>query len=321
MDIVFWGTLFVISIGLSFLWFLGGKVIEYALKVSFAFEVSTFFVGFVVIAIAADLPEIAVAITSALRGVSEIAVGDIIGANFCDVSLVTGIAATAAGSITIGLQERHRLLTLLGWTTVIMIVVFYLEKLTTFHGVILILIYLVSIFTVWKNRKITKSTDNKFKHLYTNEKQKKSTKFWLITKLFIFLIGVLGCSSAIVYFIELFTHLCNIPLETAGATILAIGTSLPELSLCLNALKRKEYSLALGPTLGTVLEQCTLVLGLLTVISKDPINMAPVRGPAIFMFIGFFVVLFGLLKKNINRSIGIVLLCLFVCYVVYHCFI
>lgn len=311
--------------GLTVLWVAGGKVVEYALQVANAFRVTTFFVGFVVLAVAADLPEIAVAITSALRGVSGVSVGDLIGANFCDVALVTGVTSLLAGVIHIADQERRRLLMLLGATTVIMLFVMIQGQLYPWHGYILIGIYAVSIATIWHKRHDF-SQDESLRCLYETEPCDPSSqkdysigaKWLLVMKLFICLGVVLACSSAIVYFIEMFAVACNLPLETVGATILAAGTSLPELSLSLNALRRKQYALALGPTLGTVLEQCTLVLGLLTVLSKQPVNMVPVRGASIFMFIAFGIVSVSLARRQIRRPVGVVLLTLFAGYMMYH---
>lgn len=325
MDSALLTSFAAIVAGLAVLWVAGGKVVEYALQESNAFKVTTFFVGFVVLAVAADLPEIAVAITSALRGVTAVSVGDLIGANFCDVALVTGMTALFAGVIHIAAQERRRLLALLGATTVIMMVVMSLGKLYPWHGYILIGIYVASIATIWHKRRDF-SQDESLRCLYETdpcdpqhqEEVSTKAKWWLVAKLLTCLALVLGCSSAIVYFIEMFAVACNLPLETVGATILAAGTSLPELSLSLNALRRKQYALALGPTLGTVLEQCTLVLGLLTVLSKEPVDMVPVRGASVFMFIAFAIVSASLARRQIRRPVGVVLLSLFVCYMAYH---
>ena len=317
MNTMIMSSFSAIIAGLIVLWFTGSKVVEYALKVAYIFNVSTFFIGFVVLAVAADLPEITVAITSALRGVSEISVGDLVGANFCDVAFVTGITAMFAGVINIAQQERRRLLLLLSSTTIIMLVAFTIGTLLWWHGIILIGIYVCSLITIWKQRyNCTTNLEN----LYPNTLKTISTneKWWLVLKLLFYLVILLSTSSLIVYCIEIFAYGCGLSLGTIGATILAIGTSLPELSLSLNALRKKEYALALGPTLGTVLEQCTLILGLLVILSKNPVDLTPMRGASVFMFIGFAIVIGSLMQKSIKRPVGVVLVSLFVCYLVYH---
>lgn len=317
MDFILLLSLAATVAGLLILWFVGEKVIEYALQVAAAFNVSTFFVGFVILAVAADLPEVAVAVTSALHGVSQISVGDLVGANFCDVALVTGITAMFAGVIDIAHHERKRLLTLISSTTVIMFVAFTIGTLTWWHGIILIAIYIFSLVNVWRQRN---NIPGELQNLYpsTTPASKDLNRWWLIVKLLMCLGIVLASSSLIVYCVELFANTCGIPLETVGATILAAGTSLPELSLSLHALRKKEYALALGPTLGTVLEQCTLVLGLLVVLSQKPVDLTCMRGASVFMFIGFGIVAFSLMQRRIKRPVGIALVSLFVCYIAYH---
>lgn len=303
--------------GLVILWLAGEKVIEYALQMAQKFNVSTFFVGFVILAVFADIPEISIAITSALRGISEVSAADLVGASFCDVALVTGITSIVAGVITVSHREQMRLLWLLGVTSIIMLAVFAVGTLYPWHGYILIAIYISSLIFVWKKR-YHKDENVVEKHI-THIAPHNTQPHWIvIAKLALCLVVVLLSSSGTVYCVELFATGCGISLETIGATILAAGTSLPELSLSLHALRRKEFALALGPTLGTVLEQCTLILGLLVVLSKKPVDLTPMRGPAVFMFIGFSIVAASLLQKKIKRPTGIILVSLFVCYMAYH---
>src|SRR5271155_2495286 len=96
MDVVLIGYFLMVVVGLIALWKSGDYVVRYAVEVATAFNVSTFFIGFIVLAVAADIPELAVAIISACKGVSEVSAGDIIGANFADVAMVIGIALLLA---------------------------------------------------------------------------------------------------------------------------------------------------------------------------------------------------------------------------------
>ncbi len=115
------------------------------------------------------------------------------------------------------------------------------------------------------------------------------------------------------------TSLLKFSLETVGATILAIGTSLPELTLAITAVKKKEYSLAIGNSLGSVLEQGTLLLGLLAFASDKPINIVPLRMLAPFMFLSFVILGFGILKrKKLTRIHGAIMVFVFVMFLVYQ---
>jgi cation:H+ antiporter len=312
----------VVLVGLLCLWFLGDRVVEYSLKVSNAFGVTTFFVGFFILAIAADLPEIAIAISSALKGIGEVSVGDLVGANFCDVTFVTGITVLVGGSIKIGTRERKRLFLLLICTTIIMATVFILGELNRIHGIVLIALYLVLITFLWRNRKDCHVQEKEISDFFQSNQYASSLPRWGLLLILFGLLGlILLVTTFLLTYIENLAVLCGAPLEKIGATIVAIGTSLPELSLSLNALKRKEYALVLGPTLGTVLEQCTLVLGLLSVVSSRPVSLVSMRQTSIFMFLGFIIVAYSLMKKTIDRKIGVILLSLFVLYLLFNIFI
>jgi cation:H+ antiporter len=312
----------MIILGLIALWRGGDLVVRYAVQVASAYNVTTFFIGFIVLALAADIPEISVAIISAFKGVSEVSAGDIIGANFTDIAMVIGITLLLAGrSIEIKKSESKKLVGLLALATIVMIAIMSIGTLTKIHGVVLIAIYAASIAWVWTQRHNHDLVDDHGAAApVVNVIQLSSAeRMQLGLKLLLSFLLVMGASACAIHFAIDLATLLALPLETVGATIFAVGTSLPELSLSLNALRRKEYGLAIGPTLGTVLEQTTLVLGILTVFSDKPVNMIGLRGASIFMFLSFFVMGYALLsKRQAGRGTGATLVTLFFAYLAYQ---
>ena len=85
-----------------------------------------------------------------------------------------------------------------------------------------------------------------------------------------------------------------------------------------HAYRRGQYSLALGPTIGTVFSQSTFILGTLAVLSRQPIDLGALQGAAVFMFVAFAIIAGSILLNRIGRSTGIALLSLFVMYILYH---
>lgn len=319
MEFMVLGNLALVVFGFGLLWWTGDLVVRYALQVAHAFRVTTFFIGFIVLALAAAIPELAVAITSALRGVSEVSAGDIIGANFIDVALVIGSTLVLAGQVLVGHRDSRKLVAMIGLSSFVLFVLFAVGTLTKIHGVILIGIYLASTAWVWMSSRGEEMVDEE---LLTQELQEDAflnTAWGKVIKLLISFALVLASSALTVHgAVEL--ALCfSLPLETVGATLMAMGTSLPEIVLCLSALRRKQYSLALAPTLGTVLEQTTLVLGVLAVLSEEPVKLSGLRGASMFMFIAFFVISYGLFRfSQVGRKTGFALVSLFFGYLAYQ---
>lgn len=313
----------VVVAGLVALWFGGDSVVANAILVAHRFNVSTFFLGFVVLAIAADIPELAITISSALAGVSEVAIGDIIGGNFSDVTMVVGSALLVAGSkVSVSVLERKKLLGILALTASIMLLLLVIGNITPVHGVLLLLTYAVAIWYFWQHKDMRDLLHGEQEIIPdTNiDRLAHQEKTWLLLgKLGLSLAAVMVASHiTVTYALALATGL-HLPLETVGATILGVGTTLPELALCFGALRRGDFGLAIGPTLGTVLGQTTLILGLLAVLSDKPVNLAGLHWACVFMFLAFAVLAAGLLQRRpMGRGTGAALVSLFIAYLAYQ---
>ena len=309
------GDLSVIILGLGLLWQAGDHVVYYTIEIARRYNVSTFFLGFIVLAIAADIPELAIAFTSAIQGASEVSVGDIIGANFTDVALVVGSTLLLAGNkISVKKSDTRKLLITLFVTALVMLTVFGLGVINRWHGLMLIGIYMVAIVWLWKTR------DDQDEQIQSvNEGLSQDSILVLVLKLLVSFIVVTLSSGATVHYAVVLATKLQVPLEIIGATILGVGTSLPELALSLNALRRGDYGLALGPTLGTVLGQTTFILGTLAVLSDKPVSVAGLDWAFWFMFAAFGVIAYGLVRgEKMGRGTGAVLISLFAAYLSYQ---
>ncbi|MBD3273001.1 hypothetical protein GF385_01465 [Candidatus Dependentiae bacterium] len=333
--------LFFIALFMSliFLWWAGGLSVNYSIQMADIFNLNTLFIGFVLISISTGLPELSIAISSTLRGVQEVSVGDILGSNVCDLSLVLGLAILIYGSIKIDKKEMRDSLILLFVTALSMGAIFFVGRLNSFTGIIFISIYFISIGWLWltstkkeilEEEKIQEKIKSEELQLDVKagrgQRQKpgrasRKKKFLIVLKFLGSLVLVLGASELAVHFAIQITNKLALSLKTIGATIFAVGTSLPELSLSLNALKQKQYSLALGNALGSVLEQGTLLIGILAVISGNSINTANLRSLAPFMFFSFFIIAFSIIKrKKIGRIEASLLLLSFLSFLIYQIF-
>ncbi|NDD55448.1 hypothetical protein EBZ39_16560 [bacterium] len=141
----------------------------------------------------------------------------------------------------------------------------------------------------------------------------------LLAKLGASLAFVMGASHLTVHCAVGLATALNASPETIGATILGVGTTLPELALCFGAIRRGDFGLAIGPTLGTVLGQTTLILGLLAVLSKKPVQLAGLQWACMFMFLAFGILACGLMRRRpMGRGTGAALVSLFFAYLAYQ---
>ena len=321
MDLLMLVYFVALAVSLFFLWLSGDLSVKYSIETAAKFKLTTLFVGFVLIAISTGLPELSVVISSLFHQSPGISAGTILGSNVCDISLVLGLAILLGRSIPIEPKECKDSFMLLLITTLAMVVVFLLGVLTRIVGLLLILIYVVAIWWLWKNstKKEISEEEKEQKEAVANHDPYLKRKWGILLKLFFSVVAVLISSEfAVLFAIEL-TKMLNLSLETVGATIFAIGTSLPEISVGLNAVKKREYSLALGNSLGSVLEQGTLLLGLLAFASPKSIDIRPLRTLAPFMFISFAIIFWGILmRKKLTRIEGLLMFTLFIVFMIYQ---
>ena len=309
--------------GLLILWWSGDKSVRYSRQASYLFGLSTFFIGFVIVSISTGIPELSVALTSVFNKVPNLSVGDIIGSNFTDISLVLGIPTVLFGAIYVRAKERKDLIFSLVLIFLVMGVVFLFGTLKPIHGLLLIGIYIFCLVEFWKSRHIEVAREEEKKHIEEKLKKEKFlvSKIGTVIKLLVSIALVLVSSQLCVFSAVKIAAFFKISIVSIGSTIIALGTSFPELALSISAVRRKDYSLALGNALGSVLEQGTLILGILAFSSKNSINVRSAISVAPFMFVAFGIVGYGIIKRNrINRLEGIALLLTYVAFIAYQIF-
>lgn len=319
-----------VIVGLVGLWWASDKAVSFSVQLSKLIGITTFFIGFVLLAIATGLPEFAIAVASLWHNVPGVAVGAILGSNLVDISLVLGLPAVIFGTLNVRTEEKLPLMLMLVVTSLVMASVFIIGILTPLYGGILIALYFVTIWWLWKTKAVRVvpqeeaverlSADGKL----TKRAALKVKMIVVIKLLFSILLVVLFSKLSVDSAISITRHFA-LNLYVIGATIFAIGTSLPELALSFHAVRKKEYALAFGNAFGSVLEQATLILGFLAIGTKKPLDITVLRPIAPLMFIAYAVVAHSLLKKTkigrqegLGRGEGILLLVLFVAHLAYY---
>jgi len=309
-------------LSLCLLWVAGDLSVRYSIQTASMFKMRTLFVGFVLIAISTGFPELSVVIASLFENVTPISAGTILGSNVCDISLVLGLPILLSGKLLIKPEENKDAGPMFFIAALAMALVFLLGSLQRITGLFLILIYFVSLWGLWRNRtrkEMIEEEKEQERVVLSDGNSFFKTKTGIIVKLLCSLALVLVASELVVRFAIKLTSLLSLSLATVGATILAVGTSLPELTLSLQAVRKREYDLAIGNSLGSVLEQGTLLLGILAVSSPTPIKINSLRMIAPFMFLSFAVLGFGLFKRRrLTRIEGSIMLAIFCSFIVYY---
>ncbi len=310
-----------LGVGLVGLWYTGDSAVKYSVETATKFRLSALFVGFVLIAVSTGLPELALTIISLFENASQMSAGAILGSNICDISLVIGLSVLIGGTIKIIKKEQNDSFFILLITTFAMAFVFALGVLTRITGLFLICSYFASIYFLWRSStKKEIAIEKKGQAAIVKDHERFfNSKFGVALKLILSILFVLLFSDISIRYALKITKLIGLSMQTIGSTILAIATSLPELTLGITAVRKKEYALALGNSLGSVLEQGTLILGILALASNEPVLIKPLNSLMPFMFASFLVLAFAMIKrKKIIRLDAILMLVIYVAFLIYQ---
>ena len=295
------------------------KFVEGASSVAYTFGVSPLLIGLTIVSFGTSAPEILIAVMSATSGSSAIAVGNAIGSNIANIALILGAASLFMPIPVESSVLRREIPLLLGvalFSTALLIDL----HLSVIDGVVLIVTLLLCLgWLVWQSQSQSKdSIAGEYEHKV--EEQPKTGKAALIT--IIALLVLLLSSRTLVWAAVEIARAANVSELMIGLSIIAVGTSLPELAATIAAVLRREFGLAIGNVVGSNIFNALAVLGVVALLAPGDVD-AMVRNRDAVIHIALTVALFifcvGWKKNNgrINRFEGFLFLAAFVTYQVF----
>ena len=219
--------------------------------------------GFILLATLTSVPEIIVALFSVLQGEPGISVGDILGSNVFNIGAVLGILAMFGYLKTCCTDILLDLTDILFLTSLIPLLLVIFNVSSPIVGVLLLGTFVANTYFMAKKRTPTVEVNG------NSEMVKKENKTKVIALLIIGLVGVIVSARLVVSSGINIATIFGAPPILLGAKIIAIGTSLPEFTTTLAAVRRRRVHLAIGGIIGSNLTNLTLVLGLVLLASPS----------------------------------------------------
>ena len=296
-------------------------------KISYFLKLNEFTIGFIIMSLATSLPELFVGIMSALSGTPAFAIGNVIGSNILDLTLVIGIAALLAKNINIEskiIRKDMIYMLLIAVLPVILLMDHHfwwklglfpnmIPGLSRLDGIILISAFVYYIFTLVQQ-------EAQFSKIVDKTSRKEAIKFML---LFLVSITLLLISA---HFVVDYAKLLSIDLAISpllmGLFIISLGTSLPELMFETKAVLSQHQSMAIGDLVGSVITNSALVLGVTAIIAPIAVNSVIYLTSTLFMlFAAFIFFTFAESGEKITWTEGIALLFLYVLFIIIETYI
>ncbi len=301
---------------------LSSRIISALVDVAKFLHWREFIIAFFVMAFAASLPNLFVDMGAALRGMPEIAFGDIVGGNLVDLTLVLAVAvffsAKTLPAESEMVQKSAIFTSLIALLPVLLIFDGRLGRLDGF-----VLLGAFAVYTWWLFSK-----EDRFKKTYRGRPPHSHVKFFWkfvgnLFKILLLLVLLLVCSQFVVESAKMFSSRLGISLSLVGILIVGLGNCFPELYFTIISARRGENWLILGDLMGAVIVPATLVLGIIALFF--PFNI-PDLSP--FLMARSFMILAALLfwlfirsDRMVTKKEGLVFLSIYVLFLLSEIFI
>ena len=285
-----------------------------AASLALRLRLSPLVVGLTIVAFGTSAPELFISVQAALEGSPDLAMGNVIGSNICNLALVLGVTA-----VVTPVPVRNDSLKIDWPMTMGSSLLLYLivrDNLINWPEGILFLIILVTytFLIIRKSRKETKSAEELAEEL---ELPPQTANPWKDV-LFIVL-GTAGLAVGSDWFVDGAQELAisfGVSERIVGITVLALGTSLPELVTAVVAAMKKETDIALGNLMGSNIFNILSILGITSVIASIRVNDVIIHSDMIWMLLITFLILpMMLYRKVVKRVEGAILLAIYVYYI------
>jgi cation:H+ antiporter len=276
-------------------------------KLSAFFGMTEFAIGFILMAFSTSIPELFVSVTSAMRGMPEFVLGNVIGSNIINLTLVIGIIVIVRRGINVESKMVVKDSLIVFIITILPVLLMLDQNLNRLDALVLIGAFFAYNWFILRQEK-------KFERQLARVRRRDFLKYFVMFVVSIVLL--LFAAQLAVISAERISINLGIPAILIGLIILALGTSLPELfSGTVAAVEQHDY-LAVGDILGSVVTNATLVLGIAALISPIYSDFMIFLTSSMFMIISAFIFTTNLESdRALNVKEGVVMLLLYVLFI------
>lgn len=277
-------------------------------------KIPTLVIGLTIVAIATGVPEIAISISSSLKGSNGLLLGNLLGSNIFNILFILGLIAIIKPLyIKKEIILKNYAFALL--SCLVLFIISYdiyfgdslVNLITRTEGILLLCFAGIFLYSTVLGATLDKNIKA--------EKGKFSFKDILYIGVGIALIGL--SAEVIVNSAVNISKWLGIGEDLIGLTIIAVGTNLPELVTSIVAVRKGEVDIAIGNLVGTNIYNIFLILGLAATINPITISSNAFIDIIVLAITSFIVYIFIQHKKDINRKEGIIMILLYIIYIVY----
>lgn len=319
--------IFLLILGLTLI--LGGAnfLTDGSAALAQRFRVPEFIVGLTIVAVGTSTPELVVSVLSAAAGNSDVAIGNIVGSNIFNVFLILGVCALIAPLPLTGGNIRRDLPFLTAVSVLLLLLTSdrllglgEVDAIGRIDGIVMLLLYIALIRYTIRAERRTAAQATQTTQTTQTEKPQRSRSLWLIV------VMIAGGLAGLIFGGELFLDSATAIARALGVsesviaiTLVAGGTSLPELASSVVSLLKGKSEMALGNVIGSNIANILLILGLSATI--HPLTLGGITRidllTVLLSSVLLFVTAFTFRRKAVDRWEGAIFLVIYALYIGY----
>lgn len=275
-------------------------------------------IGLTIVAMGTSMPEFCVSLVSALKGTTDLAVGNIVGSNIFNTLLIVGVSAWVA-PMTILKSTVRKDIPFALFASVVLLIMCLDGNISRLDAGILFVLFLVFMYVTLKGAK-TKEDDTTAKTDSIEDNKKPMTAWLSIVWIIVGLACLIGGSNLFVEGATKVAEHIGVSEAVIGLTIVAGGTSLPELATSVVSARKGNSGIAIGNVLGSNVFNILAILGVTGVITPMHLQGITMLDLSMMVVSTLLVWLFSFTKYKIARWEGVVLTIVFIGYMVVLCY-
>lgn len=302
--------LLLLALGFAFLvkgadWFVDGSS-----GIAAKFNIPQLVIGLTIVAMGTSAPETAVSITAALKGNADIAVGNVVGSNILNILIILGISSAITSIAVAKTTVRYEIPIMLAITLLLLAFGITDRSIVLFEGILLLVCFVgyLSYMFVMVKKGLMQSDEI--------EPAKKSIWMMLLMSV-IGLAAIVFGSNLTVDAATAIATMLGMSEKFIGLTIVALGTSLPELFTSVIAARKGKADIAIGNIVGSNIFNILFVLGTSALIIPVPFEISFVVDCLVAVAAGVVLWLCVFCKKKLVRIDGIIMLLCYAAYFIY----
>ena len=303
---------FFVVLGLVTLLLAGDFLVRAAVNLALRLGISALVVSLTVVAFGTSAPELLIVLSAMADDAPGLAMGNIVGSNTANILLVLGLPALVAGLYTTGFDTKKVFIFMI-LATVLFIILAFMGPFSWWHGgLMLAVLAAILLDQAWTARRVSRVA------VATEDLNGVDTSIpgWKITLYLLFgLVGLPLGAKVLVVNAEIIAQEFGVPETAIGLTLIAVGTSLPELATTTVAAIRRQADVALGNVIGSNMFNLLAIIGIAALVGPIPVADEFLRFDLwVMLAASFLLIPFVFFGRNITRIWGAALTLLYMAY-------